>query len=442
MIRRRIFNLAWPAVCEMLLYMLLDFVDVAFVGRLGARPLAAVGLGAQIFFSVIFIFSAMSAGATALIARAIGAGDMRRAGRVAGHALILAFLAGGVVTFVIYRFAGDVAALFRFEPAVQHLAAVYMRITGLSAAFSLVYFIGNGIFRGAGMTRIPLLVAALANVVHIGIEYVLIFGKLGFPALGMRGAAIATACTQVFCCCVVLSLLFSGVTGLRVSLKEVLRSCDFALIKSIVRLSLPAGCEQALMDLGWIIGSFMLAGLGTVPFAAHQVVLTAESLSYMPGYGFAVAATTLVGQNLGARNPDGASANAVTAARMALLVMGGFAFLFLALPGPVVGIFTSDPQVASLGALCLRIAALEQPSIALEMVFAGALRGAGDTRTPAMVTVLSTWLLRIPLLYLSVYVLRFGLPAVWVITALDWSVRAASLTLLFRMGHWKQIECA
>lgn len=441
MIRRRIFNLAWPAVCEMILYMLLDFVDVAFVGRLGAQSLAAVGLGAQLYFSVLFIFSAMSAGATALIARAVGAGDKERAGRVAGHALTLAFLAGGVVTLCIHLFAANVVSLFHFEPDVRHLAVLYLRVAGSAATFALVLFIGNGIFRGAGMTRIPLLVAALTNVVHIGAEYALIFGKLGFPALGLRGAAIATACAQVFGCLTVIYLLVSGVTGLRVSF-DMLRLDDLRLARSIISLSIPAGCEEALMDLGRITGSFMLANLGTVPFAAHQVVNTAESLSYMPGYGFAVAATTLVGQNLGARNPAGASAHGKEAARMALLVMCGIAFLFLAFPGAVVGIFTSDPRVAALGSFCLRIAALEQPSIALEMVFAGALRGAGDTRTPALVTVLSTWFLRIPMLYFSIYVFHFGLPAVWVITAIDWFARALFVTLQFRRGRWQRIDCA
>ncbi|CEO90534.1 MATE family efflux transporter [Syntrophaceticus schinkii] len=194
------------------------------------------------------------------------------------------------------------------------------------------------------------------------------------------------------------------------------------------------------MNLGRLLGSFMLCRAGRrVPFAAHQVILTAESLSYMPGYGFAVAATSLVGQNLGARKPKRAYQHGMIAARLALMVMGVIALVFLVFPSVIIRIFTSDPQVVGLGALCLRIAAIEQPAIALEMVLAGALRGAGDTRTPAMITTLCTWLLRIPLMYLSIYVFHWGLTAIWIITVIDWVVRASLVIVRFRRGKWQQI---
>ncbi|HHV34952.1 MAG TPA: MATE family efflux transporter [Syntrophomonadaceae bacterium] len=439
MIRRKILSLAWPAVCEMMLYMLLDFVDVAFVGRLGAQPLAAVGLGAQIYFSLLFIFSALSAGATALIARAVGSRDPEKAGKTAGHALSLAVLVGIAVTVSVYLFTDAVVGLFHFEVGVQQLAAVYIKTTGSVAAFGLVLFISNGIFRGAGLTKIPFYIAALTNVVNIVGDYVLIFGKWGFPALGVRGAALATASAQVIGCVVMVVLLLSGATMVRVRPRDFFHLGDRELTGVILKLSAPAGVEEALMSLGRIIGSFMLSGLGTVPFAAHQVVLTAESLSYMPGYGFAVAATSLVGQNLGARKPKQAYLHGLTAARLALVVMGVIALIFLIFPSVIIRIFTRDPQVVGLGVLCLRIAALEQPSIALEMVLAGALRGAGDTRTPAVITVLSTWLLRIPLMYISIYIFHWGLPAIWIITVIDWLVRALLVIIQFRRGKWQQI---
>lgn len=439
--RRRIFALAWPAVCEMMLYMLLDFVDVAFVGRLGARALAAVGLGAQIYFSVLFIFSALSTGATALVARAIGGGDDKRAAGVAGRALLLAFWVGIGVTVLAYFFSDDTTSLFRFEPAVRNLAAVYVRTAALSAAFSMVLFVSNGIFRGAGMTKVPMLVAALTNVVHIAADYVLIFGKFGFPALGVKGAAVATSFAQVFGCLLVLAVLVSGVTPLRVRPGDILHACEgWSLTAKLIALSVPAGIEEGLMDVGRIIGSFMLAGLGTVPFAAHQVASTAESLSFMPGYGFAVAATTLVGQSLGARNPRQARQNGWEAAKLAILAMCGIALIFLLLPAGVVGLFTQDRKVLELGSLCLRIAAFEQPTIALDMVLAGALRGAGDTRTPMLIATLSTWGVRIPLFYLSIYVFSCGLPAIWVITVFDWLVRSLLVTWMFWRGRWQKIR--
>lgn len=439
MIGRRIFILAWPAVLEMMLYMLLDVVDVAFVGRLGPEALVAVGLGAQIYFSALFVFSALAVGATALIARAVGAGEKEQAGKVAAQALLLAVLVGIGFGLVALFFSRSILEVFRFELHVRQLAAAYFQIAGTPAAFALLLFVGSGIFRGAGMTKISLMVAGLTNVVHIGADYVLIFGKLGFPALGVQGAAFATALAQTFGCALILILLVSGLTPLKVCFANFFR-IENTLIKKIIGLSVPAGLEEVLLSLGSIVSSFLLVRLGTLAFAAHQVTLAAESLSYMPGYGFAVAATTLVGQSLGARKPYAAHRYGWEAAKMALLVMGGVSLLFLFFPNFVVRVFAKDPEVVELGSICLRIAALEQPSIALNMVLAGALRGAGDTRTPMLVTVLSIWLLRLPLFYLVIYVFSFGLPAIWLVTAFEWLVRASLITAQFRGGRWRQIR--
>ncbi|HAA90582.1 MAG TPA: MATE family efflux transporter [Peptococcaceae bacterium] len=437
--RKKIIALAWPAILEMLLYMLLDIVDVAFVGRLGPRALAAVGLGAQIYFSVLFVFSAIAAGATALIARAIGAGEKQKAGRVAGQALLLALMIGAGFGLVAFFFAQEIVGLFRFEEEVRQLAAVYLRTAGTPAAFALLLFVASGIFRGAGLTKIPLVIAGITNIVHIGADYVFIFGKLGLPALGVQGAALATAFAQTFGCFLAILLLLTGLTPLRVSPDDFFR-LEFGLIGKVVNLSVPAGLEEALISFGAIASSYLLAALGTLAFAAHQVTLVAESLSYMPGYGFAVAATTLVGQSLGAGRPEDACRHAWEAVKLALLVMGGVALIFLFVPELVVQLFASDPEVIGLSALCLRIAAFEQPGIAIDMVLAGALRGAGDTRTPMLITVFSTWFLRLPLFYLAVDVYSFGLPVIWVITVGDWLVRAMLVASCFKRGNWRKIQ--
>jgi len=440
MINRRIFDLAWPAICEMMLYMLLDFVDVAFVGRLGAQALAAVSLGGQIYFSVIFLFAALSTGATALIARAVGANDLKRAGQIAGRTLLLALILGVVVTLCFQFFADAIIGLFHFEQAVQQMANAYVKITSSVAAFALILFVCNGIFRGAGLTKIPFYVAALTNIVNIIGDYVLIFGKFGFPALGAEGAALATAAAQVLGCLVMIVLLFSGTTMVKMGLTDLVYLGDFNLTSVIVKLSAPAGLEQILMSMASILASFMLSGLGTVPFAAHQVVMTAESLSFMPGYGFAVAATSLVGQSLGAQKPKQAYEHGLAALKMALLIMGMTGLVFLFFPSLIIRIFTSSGPVLELGSFCLRIAALEQLPLAVEMVLAGALRGAGDTRTPALITVLCNWLLRIPLFYLAIYVFHWGLPAIWCITVFDWCVRAVCVAVQYRRGQWQQIS--
>lgn len=440
MYERRIIALAWPAVAEMMLYMLLDFVDMAFVGRLGAAALAAVGLGGQIYFSVLMVFSALASGATALIARSVGARDDQRVSQVAGQALCMALCLGAGLSVLLVVFANNIISCFYFEPAVLSQAGGYLKTTSTAAAFAMVLFVSSGIFRGAGLTKVPMLVAGLTNLIHIVLDYSLIFGKLGLPALGVRGAAIATACAQVFGCLTILFLMLSGLTPLHLRWSDILQKWDVGLSRTIIRLSIPAGCEEGLNDFGRLVSSFMLAGLGTLPFATHQVVLTAESISYMPGYGFAVAAMSLLGRSLGAGKPEEGRHSCWESLRLALLVMCGIAMLFLFIPAEIIGIFTHDPGVVTLGSLCLRIAALEQVGIAVEMVLSGALRGAGDTRTPMLVSFVGTWGLRIPLLYLSIFIFKFGLPVVWVIFAIDWILRAIFLTFWFRLGRWAEIK--
>jgi len=210
---------------------------------------------------------------------------------VAGQALLLALMIGAGFGLLAFFFAQGIVGLFRFEEGVRRLAAVYLRTAGTPAAFALLLFVASGIFRGAGLTKIPLVIAGITNIVHIGADYVFIFGKLGLPALGVQGAALATAFAQTFGCFLAILLLFSGLTPLQVSPGDFFR-LEFGLIGKVVNLSVPAGLEEALISFGAIASSYLLAALGTLAFAAHQVTLVAESLSYMPGYGFAVAATT------------------------------------------------------------------------------------------------------------------------------------------------------
>lgn len=226
---------------------------------------------------------------------------------------------------------------------------------------------------------------------------------------------------------------------------ELVRFKDIARVhvptmKALFALSVPAGAEEALMNGSRMVSSFMIAALGTDAFAANQVTVAAESLSFMPGYGFAVAAGILVGQNLGARKPDNAMLVGRRSLRYSVAVMGGVGLIFLLVPHLIVRIFTNDVQVVRIASTCLRIAALEQVAIGTTDVLCGSLRGAGDTRTALRITATGTWAVRIPLIAISIYLLKLTLPAVWVITCLDWSVRAVLAMRYFRTGRWQRIR--
>jgi putative MATE family efflux protein len=236
----------------------------------------------------------------------------------------------------------------------------------------------------------------------------------------------------------VMALLLRGRSGLRLRLGR-LRP-DWDLIRRVMRVGLPSGVEQVFFRTGSMAFARILAGLGTVAYAASQVALNGWSLSFMPGFGFALAATTLVGQALGAEEPESAQQRGYTAYRMSAGLMSTVGLFFLLFPAQIVGFFTNDPQVIATGTMPLRMVGLIQPLLAANMVFGGALRGAGDTRYPMLITGLGIYLARLPLAYTLAHVLGWGLPGAWGALIVDFTLRGVFNFLRYRGGRWKSVK--
>ncbi|MFW6280895.1 MAG: MATE family efflux transporter, partial [Halanaerobium sp.] len=184
----------------------------------------------------------------------------------------------------------------------------------------------------------------------------------------------------------------------------------------------------------------VIASLGTTAFAAHQIAINAESISYMPGFGIAVAATTIVGQNLGAKNPEGAEKGSFEAWKLGSIIMGFMALVFLIFPEQLIKLYTEDPEIINRGALNLRIIAFSQIPMGTHFIFAGSLRGAGDTKAVFYSTAVSTWIFRLLLGYLLVHTFNYGLPGGWMAMVIDWVVRGSYVFFRFKNGKWKTIE--
>ncbi|KUO50330.1 MAG: hypothetical protein APF76_11515 [Desulfitibacter sp. BRH_c19] len=434
-----IMRLALPAIFEMILHMMVGLVDIAMVGRLGADSLTAVSLGGNFIYTTIFLFAAVGIGAGAIVARAIGAQNMEEASRITGQALTLAALIGVLVGGLTWYFAPAIFNIFAPNIVVKELGIEYLRILSLSSIFLLVLLVGESACRSAGFTKIPLKVAMVGNTVNIVLNYVLIFGKLGFPTLGVKGAAIGTFVSFTTSCCIILFVLASGKIPIKITKGHLLkiRKIDF---KRIVRLTVPAGGEELVRAGSQIAGVYLIIGLGSVPYAAHQVALAIESMSFMPGYGFAIAGATLVGQNLGSLNPDKAQRLAFKTMYLAMATMTTAAFIFFFLSEPVVRIFTTDENIIPIAASVVQIAAFAQTAVATEMTMAGALRGAGDTRFPLYLSLLGNWFIRLPLFYVALRIFNMGLEAVWWITAFQWLLIATIALWRFNQAKWKKIE--
>lgn len=436
--RRHVWQLAWPASLEMAGVMFVGVITTAMVGRLGPAALAAVGLGNLTYFALSMIFGAVGAGATAIVARSVGAGQWREAGRVAGQAIVLGAAMGAVLAVTGVAALPLLLPLLAADPEVADLTAVFLRVSLPFAPLYLVMVTGNAVLRGSGNTRLPFFITTGGNVLTVLLSWVLVFGRAGAP-LGALGVAWGYNIAESLNGLVVLAVLLSGRFPLQVRGGDLLR-VDRAVLRRIVRLSLPAGGEQFFLQMGRLVYTFMLVSLGTVQFAAHQIALQVESISFLPGFGFSVAATTLVGQCLGRHRPDLAERYAVVAAQINVAGMGVMALIFVLFATPLVRLFAADPAVVYWGSLCVRIAALEQPTLALTYVYAGALRGAGDTRWPMLITGIGVWLVRMPLIYLFINRLHWDIYWAWVITAVDFAVRSLILWLRFRAGDWRRLR--
>lgn len=438
-LRREIFVLAWPAVLELVLNMLSWMAGVAMVGRLGANALSATGFSGQIFWAAIFFTGGIGVAVTAIVSRRVGAGDPAAAGREGAQGILPALGAGLVIGAGLYFVAPGIFHLTNLGPEASSIGVTYLRTLCVGAPILTTTMAMSGILRGFGDTRTPMVISVVSIILGIATGYALIFGRFGLPALGARGAALANVGGEAVALLLTVLVAFGG--GHRAGLRAAwMFRVEKRVLSSIVGLGLPASLESFFIDLGRAAGMFAVASLGALAVAGHEVTAVTESLSFMPGYGFAMATTILVGQSLGAGDPVKAKAAVAATARLSVLLMGLMAVLFLLFPRVLVSIFTNDPEIIDLAARCLRVAAFAQPFIALEGVYAGALRGAGDTRSPMLVSGTVSWGCRVALTYVAVFVLHLPLPWVWGVMVLDWGLKALFLYLVFKRGRWQVIK--
>lgn len=436
-VREHVLHLALPAVGEQMLNLMVGLVGTFLVGHLGKTPLAAVGLGDQWVLLVSTVLAAISVGSTVVVARAIGGGDRRMADEVTSHSVTLAALAGLVIAGLGLAFAPQAMRLLGAEPDAAMQGAQYLRVIALTVPLAALLFVGNACLRGAGDTRTPLKVMLVANGVNVVAAYSFIYGAFGLPKLGVVGAALGAAIGRGLGGVLVLAILMDGRSGLKLTVRT--RTMDWGVVWRILNVGLPAGGEQLLMRIGQISYARIVASLGTAAYAAHVIALSSESISFLPGFGFAVAATTLVSQALGAGKAARAEQYAYASFRVAAAVMSAMGVIFLLFARPFVSVFTSDAEVIALATPPLRFIAIAQPFLAGMMVFGGSLRGAGDTTAAMLITGAGNILVRVPLALLIVHGLGGGLTGAWVAMAVDLCARCGLAWLRLRSGKWKGI---
>lgn len=409
--RRRVLGLAIPIIGENLLHTSVVAVDTLMVSRLGTEEVAGVGTAAEMIWFLISILIALDIGATVLVAQAIGAGENRLANTLARQTIVWGVGLSVPISIAGYLAAGPVVGLFGTEPEVAEHATTFLHITTATSIFLLLTFVSGAILRGAGDSRTPLYAAIAANVVNVIVSWLLIFGKAGFPELGVAGSAWGAASARAVSAAILITLLVRGSRRISIRGREGWRP-DLAIGKSIFRLGIPAAVQEMLTSAGFMTMLAVVAMLGTASLAAQQIGFTALSLAFMPGFAFGIASTALVGQSIGAERPDDAQRAVRISVQWSVLWMavgGGIYFIFA---NPVMRLFTDDPEVIQAGANALRALAIGLPFWSAWFVYGGALRGIGDTRTPMISSGVAVWG-AVGIAYVMVTVFDGGLGTVW-----------------------------
>ena len=433
-IRRAIFRLAWPAMIAGLLENLASTVDMIMVGRLGAAEIAAVGFCAMINWALSSLVMGLSVAVTAIVARNFGAGEQEKANQGLALTLILSLILSIVIAAAIFIFAPFTMGLFGVEEDVYLLSIPYLRIIAFTGIFWGIIAVASGALRGAGDVRTPLYIGLVMNVIHVILNYILIFGKLGFPALGVVGAAIGSTLSTLAGVFIYFHLFHSGVLKLSLTRKDF--TWDSQRVRAIIRLALPASAEQFVLEVGLLIYAKFIVVFGTAALSGYQVGMQVLSLSFIPNMGFSTASATLVGQNLGAVRKREAKRAGWICSLFGTASMSAIGFIGLFNAEWISAIFIKDPAVIRLAAAFVWIVAFSQPGMAIYFSLAGALRGAGETRSPLMVTLLGMYGVRIPGVWLVTQVFHMGIEVAFSLLIYDYVVRVGLIVYLYHRGKW------
>ncbi len=435
MLRREILNLAWPVIVADILQTLATTVDLIMVGRLGVADIAAVGMGANLVAILQIVMIGVTSGTLALVARAFGAHDRAQA----EHFLHQSLVAGGLLSIPLVvvgvLFAPAIAAPFSPTPEVQGLTAGFISILFLSAPAQFVIFTSIAALRAAGDTRTPLVIGALENVINFCINYSLIFGNFGLPALGARGAAVGTSISYTVGA--VLFLWLFARRRLRIGVRRERPFAHWGTMRRVLRIGLPAATEQLVFQVGFLVWIGMVVAFGDDALAAHQIGIRIQSFVFLPGLGMSIAATALVGQSLGAGRPDLAELATREATKLGLLVMAGIAVFNFVFADLVALAFVPAGPAHDLTVTFIRIHATSIPAVGVFFTLSGALRGAGDTRWPLYASLAGTYAVRLPLSAFLGYGLGLGIAGVWIGLPAEYYLRSVIVSRRFRGGAWK-----
>ena len=438
-IRTAIILLAVPMILELSLESVFAVVDMFFVGKLGANAISTVGLTEAAITIVYTVALGLSTGATAIVARRIGEKDPDAATHAGMQSLVIAFFVSAIISTCGIIFAEDILHLMGASTEVIKEGAPFTRIMMGGSLVIILLFLINGIFRGAGDAAMAMKSLWIASILNIILCPLMIYGYGPFPALGLKGAAIATTIgrgTGVLYQCY---HLFKGDGSIKVKWSHF--KWDFPIIKNIIHISLPATLQFFIQSGSWMVIAMLVATTGgTDASAGYQIAIRNVVFFILPAWGMSNAAATLVGQNLGAKDPARAEKSARLTTLYNMVFMALVMIFFVFFSPAIIGIYTKDPIVMRYGIEALQIIGAGYVFYGLGMVMMQTLNGAGDTRTPTLINFICFWMIQIPLGYILAKYMKLGPTGAFLAIPIAETFLAIIAFWYFKKGKWKHVK--
>ncbi|MFT7823894.1 MAG: MATE family efflux transporter [Sulfurimonas sp.] len=431
---QKVLRLSLPAATNSLLDMLQVITDLVMVGRLSAFAVAAVGLGLQSLMFVFAVLSLLHVGTSALLSRFIGAGQKKRAAMGLATLLRFALFISLPVGVVWYGVSREIYVWFGTASEVIGLGSSYVGVLALMMPFVFMKLVFVSALNAAGDTKTPMKVKMGSIVLNIVLNYLLIFGHFGFPALGVTGAAIGTVAVNILEFAIYVSLY------LKMKMPYIpVWNYSRSLLSRALRVGIPASLERTLSAGSYILFTAIISHYGTEALAGYQIGLRVEGIAFMPGIGFTIAAMALMGQGLGAKRPDQSREDVLLVLRYTVGFMFFLSLFMIFVPEKIVWIFTDDRQTILEASLYLIIVGLSQIPLAFNFVLSGALRGAGDTKSSLKINLVSLWAIRIIPAFLLTWYFE-DILFVYLAMITDTFVKAVWLWRTFERGEWQKIR--
>lgn len=437
-----VINIAWPVLVELLLGSLFGMIDMMMLGRisdnsLAAASVAAVGMTNQPLFIGISLVQALNVGGTAMVARYLGSDQKDKIETTLKHVMLLSLLMLAIPLSILgIIFTDSILNFMGAEADALQAGRGYFKVVMVGFVFQSLNMSMSAALRGIGETKTPMKINLKANFLNVIGNALLIYGLLGFPKLGVTGAGISTALSNIIASVLLFSYVIKGKSIVKLNIKKRFKF-DKDIIYNLVKIGLPASLEQMALRIGVLMFVKIVAGLGTVVYASHQIALNILSLSFQPGQAFGIAASSLVGRSLGAHELSKAENYAKETRRIGSMISTFMAIMFFFFGPQLVGLYSKDPEIIKNSSLALKIIALVQPFQSSQLILAGGLRGAGDTFWPLVGTFFGVLLVRVSLAHVFVKILGYGLAGAWIAVFVDQFVRWLFVYARFRTGHWK-----